>query len=304
MTYPVVPIKGIGETISETLGGLGEALMRAHEMRRQQQADALRQLLGQSEIQSQQALVMERGAQTTEARARTASIQQQTAERVQVSASAAAQQRELQTFLGQLPEDLRVPVGALVKVGDALPADIKTAVFNRLAGRQGVDARAYGLWLSTWRTGAVTAQEAADAVGIPLPTGIRPTLKLPTTLSVLGQNTLLTGQVSRLSASLRGLNTIIDDYRAEEQRYTTTEMVRKYGPVMAKRITPTPEDRAIIQARVAGRLQRRFPKINETFQRRELLLRQLEQLSTQGVVGATPQQPDALDDLISRIPEP
>ena len=71
----IYPVESLGDTFSKAVGGIAETLQTVAEQRRQQQQDALRQLLTQTQIQSEQASTERTQAATAEDRQRLAAEQ-------------------------------------------------------------------------------------------------------------------------------------------------------------------------------------------------------------------------------------
>lgn len=72
---PVIQAPGLGEQVASTLGGIAQTLQKAAEFRQEQQANAVRNLLAQSQIQEQQAQTEHTQTETAGARAAQAQAQ-------------------------------------------------------------------------------------------------------------------------------------------------------------------------------------------------------------------------------------
>ena len=118
--------------------------------------------------------------------------------------------------LGSVPPEAQGGVRALIAlagVAPDLPADVRGDIYKRVIGDTG-DPEKFNKFLSTWRTGVLTAQQAATAVGIPLPPGIPADLKT----HIVEPSQARDRELSRISRTMQGFNTLIDNADRDLQK--------------------------------------------------------------------------------------
>ena len=305
MTIPLIQRPGPFQQLQATV----DAILAERERRKM---SALQMMLGQTELTQRQATtqrIYQEMAGMPEAQANQRAgadyqraLTQKVNEEVRVSQDRAKKQQEAIRSIVRMVGGENAPraqgILALTMLDpEQYPAQVRQDVYKSILGEQSTDDEGSRRFLSYWRTGALTAEQSAQAAGVPIPTGIPGSMKIPRSAFGFTIDASVQREMTRLSATAATLRNELAQSRATYQRAYDQAAARIGGPGYRRGVALTAEQetRARADATRSTSLSRRYRQesaINDDLQR---IQEQMMRLSIQGTAAAG-QEPDG-DDL-------
>lgn len=253
MTYPgslpLIQQPGPLDAVANALREFGALRQQWEEQEQAQQDRALRRELTQAQIAHTRAQTGAVTEQAKEPQRRRMAEAEQTAER----------NKALQQALGGIEDPkVRTGLGMILSLGEDVPADVRTALYQTFVGDQN-PSQGMRLFLQHLRAG-ISAGNAARAAGIDLPSGYTENYTIPNALSVYAADRRRQQEISNLNNQATRLSQYIAgaDRAAETARDNATRRIA--GPRAAYNAL-TPEERARVDEQVARFVRGRYPDL-------------------------------------------
>jgi hypothetical protein len=171
-------------------------------------------------------------------------------------------------WLATRPESHREALRALVDMSDVVdaPAAVREHVYNSFLPPE-IDSKTFTIFLGLWRTGVITAGQASEASGFPLPEGFPLHEKVPRGSGSSGTPEQ-DRQLQRLSRELGALNTLIDNARPvidRERKRIEKEagFVDRGGQLMYTGPGTEAAGRLVVSSRMNAFIKSNFPEFTQ-----------------------------------------